>query len=269
LISYLVRLACVHIAVVPIWEGLAEHRWTEAQLEQLQARLEPYNFLADMQWPVQAERAGGVLTVDLLKKKGLGWMEDLIGSDVGPKPVVNLLGRIVPNGWYDYEKLHYCQRFDGLFRGTVDDAARRVFPSQVAANGLELEGLAVGPWHILIHHEIAAKGLLPSLGRVTIKSTMAQTATDQAAMACALERYRLASGQFPENLQALAPRFAARLANDVITGEPFRYRRLDDGRFVLYSVGWNQKDDGGVAGATMYDEQEGDWVWRYPAASGK
>ena len=84
-------------------------------------------------------------------------------------------------------------------------------------------------------------------------------------MACALERYRLANGQFPENLQALVPRFIAHLPNDVITGEPFKYRRAGDGRFVLYSVGWNEKDDGGVPGKTMFDETEGDWVWEYPA----
>jgi hypothetical protein len=94
---------------------------------------------------------------------------------------------------------------------------------------------------------------------------MAQTATDQAAIACALERYRLANGQFPENLQALVPHFAAHLPNDAITGESFKYRRTDDGRFVLYSVGWNEKDDGGVPGETQFDRTQGDWVWEYPA----
>ena len=38
----------------------------------------------------------------------------------------------------------------------------------------------------------------------------------------------------------------------------------DEGRFVLYSVGWNEKDDGGVPGKTRFDESEGDWVWEYP-----
>jgi hypothetical protein len=34
------------------------------------------------------------------------------------------------------------------------------------------------------------------------------------------------------------------LPKDAITGESYRYRRTDDGQFVLYSVGWNEKDDG-------------------------
>src|SRR5260221_12445208 len=48
LISYLVRIACVQIAIQPIWEGLAEHAWSDAQLQQLQARLQSYNLVADL-----------------------------------------------------------------------------------------------------------------------------------------------------------------------------------------------------------------------------
>ena len=280
LISYLVRLACVQIDIQPIWEGLAEHRWTDTQLKQLQARLEPYDFLADMQCPLRAERAGGVLSVDLLKEKGLGLLTTL-ANDGGPAspdwvPPLILLARIAPAGWYDQEKLHYCLLYDDEFRGSMDEASRRVFPRQIAANVakrgtfakdngfLHWGSPAQGTWHAIIHHEIVAAMLLPFLSGVPIKAAAAQTATDQAAVACARERYRLANSQFPENLQALLPRFITHLPNDVITGESFKYRRTDDGRFVLYSVGWNEKDDGGVPGKTMFDETEGDWVWEYP-----
>jgi hypothetical protein len=283
LISYLVRIACVHIAIQPIWEGLAEHRWTDVQLQQLQARLESCDFLADMQRPLQAERAAGVLTVDLLKKKGLDLLIDLGDGTVSPirfdqwqRPLLYVLGRIVPSGWYDLEKLHYCLLNDAEFRGSVDEASQRVFPGQITANAskwtMEKETRSIetgvptqGFWHAIIHHEFVAALLLPALHRIPIKAAAAQTASDQAAIACALERYRLANGQFPQDLQALVPRFAAHLANDVITGDPFKYRRTDDGRFILYSVGWNEKDDGGVPGKTLFDETEGDWVWEYPA----
>ena len=107
--------------------------------------------------------------------------------------------------------------------------------------------------------------LLPALGKASLKAAMAQTAADQAALACVLERYRLASGQFPETLEALAPRFLSPLPHDLLTGRPYQYRRAEDGQFVLYSVGWNEKDDGGTPGKTLFDEQQGDWVWRYPA----
>ena len=50
-----------------------------------------------------------------------------------------------------------------------------------------------------------------------------------------------------------------------------KYRREADGQFVLYSVGLDGVDDGGV---TVFkkglkrptaDPEHGDWVWKYPA----
>jgi hypothetical protein len=264
LISYLVRLAFVKVAIQPIWEGLAEHRWTDAQLQQLQGRLEPYNFLSDMQWSLQTERATEVLTLDLLRMKGLGLLIDN-SSPWWNEQTLKLLGRFVPSGWYEMEKLNYCLRFDDQLRGSVDASSRRVFPRQINSNELAAKALTNGTWHAIICHQLVARTLLADIAWLPCPVAMAQTATDQAAIACALERYRLANGQFPENLQALVPRFITHLPNDVITGEPFKYRRNDDGRFVLYSVGWNEKDDGGVPGSVWFDKTEGDWVWEYPA----
>jgi hypothetical protein len=43
-----------------------------------------------------------------------------------------------------------------------------------------------------------------------------------------------------------------------------RHRTISrDGKFLLYSVGWNETDDGGTAG-TLADVKKGDWVWPYP-----
>ena len=71
---------------------------------------------------------------------------------------------------------------------------------------------------------------------------------DLARVAIALERYRLAHGEYPESLDALAPQFIAKLPHDIINGQPLHYRRTADGQFVLYSVGWNETDDGGEVG---------------------
>ena len=53
-------------------------------------------------------------------------------------------------------------------------------------------------------------------------------------------------------------------AYDLITDKPYKYRRTIDGQFVLYSIGWDEKDDGGVPGKSLFDEKQGDWVWQYP-----
>ena len=54
-------------------------------------------------------------------------------------------------------------------------------------------------------------------------------------------------------------------AIDPETGRPYRYRLNADGTYVLYSVGWNQRDDGGVevkeGNGVLRDYTKGDWVW--------
>ena len=94
-------------------------------------------------------------------------------------------------------------------------------------------------------------------------------------MGCALELYWHQHGRYPESLAALGPASLESLPHDLITGQPLHYRLTTDGRFVLYSVGWDEKDDGGmfpttVAGQSRVNwksnpDETGDWVWQYPA----
>jgi hypothetical protein len=112
--------------------------------------------------------------------------------------------------------------------------------------------------------------LLPSLGGFAKKTAQAHTSVDLARVAIALERYRLAHGEFPATLEAIAPQFIAPVPHDVIGGGLLKYRLTDDGQFVLYSIGWNETDDGGVVvskegSPSEVDRDRGDWVWRYPA----
>ena len=74
-----------------------------------------------------------------------------------------------------------------------------------------------------------------------------QSSIDLARVACALERYRIAHGEYPETLDALAPQFIAQLPHDIINGiaDIALSPREANGKFILYSVGWNETDDGG------------------------
>ncbi|HTQ50684.1 MAG TPA: hypothetical protein VMJ12_08230, partial [Candidatus Acidoferrales bacterium] len=108
----------------------------------------------------------------------------------------------------------------------------------------------------------------PALASAVKIFARAQVTIDLARVACALERYRLAHGQYPEVLDALAPQFIGKLPHDIINGQPLHYRRTVNGNFMLYSVGWNEKDDGGQVVLTKngsVDREKGDWVWQYPA----
>ncbi len=118
-----------------------------------------------------------------------------------------------------------------------------------------------------IRHRVFATMMLPALFRVPEKTAFAQTEVDLMTVACALERYRLAERTYPEQLASLAPRFMVAVPHDIINGQPLKYRRTASGKFVLYSVGWNEKDDGGVTALGKdghLDRNHGDWALEYP-----
>ncbi len=269
LISYLVRIAVFHIALQPIWEGLAEHRWSDAQLRELQTAIEEYNFIANIKGPLEAEHAAGILTVDLLAEGKL-WFNELAGdpSNAGSK-AANVFGRALPHGWYEMEKLTYCRLSHLQMDGVYDAAQMRVNPAKVKSNAEALERAFAGrnPFTtIFTRHQLLAAVMLPALGNMSMKGAMAQVAADQAVIACALERYRLANGQFPAKLDALTPDFIAKLPHDIISGQPYIYLTMQSAQFMLYSIGWNEKDDGGkvVLKGEALDPEQGDWVWQYP-----
>ena len=271
LISYLVRIACLQQAIQAIWEGLAEHHWSDAQLQELQNRLQKYNLIADVERPLHGERNAGILTVDLLYRQKYQ-LTDLWDSLELPRDTfkfLNVLGRMAPHGWYYQEQRNYCRIFDLEFAGTLAPSKKRVFPTQVRTNSDEFQrllasGRAGRTLNAFVHHQVTVGVLLPSLEGIPWKAAFAQATLEQAMLACSLERFRLAHGKFPEELAALVPGFISPLPNDVVTGERYRYSRENDGQFVLYSVGWNLKDDGGMPGATLNDNRHGDWVWQYP-----
>jgi hypothetical protein len=64
-----------------------------------------------------------------------------------------------------------------------------------------------------------------------------QASVRQAITACALQRYQMRKGAYPEDLSALVPEFVKEVALDSVTGERMRYRPDSRSDFLLYSVG--------------------------------
>ena len=148
----------------------------------------------------------------------------------------------------------------------ANDQAQTVSPNKVTQN----ESAADAQLSYFHFYGIFARMIFSGIANAVKKYTYGQESIDLARIAIALERFRLAHGNYPESLDALAPEFMAEIPHDIIGGQPLHYRRTDDGQFVLYSVGWNETDDGGVVvlnkGSTpSVNRDEGDWVWRYPS----
>ena len=271
LISFLVRGNCRELAVQTIWEGLAQRAWSESQLQQLQAHVQRYDCREALKHALEVEHAGGLATPGLVRKYGINYvltLADLPASDSLPEPASRLAGFLIPTGWVYMEKLSYSRFFQMQRRPLVDERGAiktHISPAAVADSAAEVRRqLKTGLLSVLLNHKLFAGFLVPPISKVSLRAAKAQTSTDHAALACALERYRLATGAFPERLEALVPQFMARLPNDFLTGESHKYRRTSEGGFILYSVGWNETDDGGVPGEQLYDDRQGDWTWSYP-----
>jgi hypothetical protein len=268
IISQLVRFACFQITLQPIYQGLAEHNWSDTQLAELESELKKVDFLAGYLWSVRGERAAHAKVIDWLEqKRSRYWaLEDM--QDSSQQAVMNNFWRtmqfyLMPKGWFDQNKIRLAQFHQEFDLPMVNDEQHVVLPQKAA-----LTDKAVEKFNKATPYNVFVRLLLPSIGGFARRTAQGQTAVDLSRVAVALERYRLAHGQYPESLDALSPQFMAQVPHDVIGGQPLKYRREADGTFVLYSVGWNERDDGGVfgfpPGGTIPKYDLGDVVWRYP-----
>jgi hypothetical protein len=269
LISHLVRLAMVQLMLQPIWEGLAAHKWSDAQLVALDAELARLDFLAAYRLGMHGELGGQTGEMDLLRRhpeklQDLAGLTGLDGGKIGPSLPGGFIVHLIPAGWL-YQNEYRCAHMMVNYYLPLADVSRGTFSPDLARRGdaaLATETKAASLFNLY------ERLMLPTLGNAARKFAYGQESVDLARVAIALERYRLAHGEFPESLDALAPQFIAKLPHDIINGQPLHYRRTSDGQFVLYSVGWNETDDGGEVGLTKngnVDINTGDWVWRYPA----
>lgn len=82
-----------------------------------------------------------------------------------------------------------------------------------------------------------------------------------ASTAIALERYQLFASKLPDRLDELVPSFLGSMPQDPFDGQPMRYCRTENG-YLVYSVGFNQRDDGGAAAPPNADRyKEGDLLF--------
>jgi len=257
LISYLVRIAIVAIDLQPIWEGLAEHKWSDEQLVALDAELGKLDFLADYESVMRGERSFAIASFENQRLT-----REIISGLENGSLITNKL-TLMPSAYFYQNELAFAQLDQQWILPLIDTNSRIVSPAalQRANDAIRAEMKHYSPY------KVQALMLFPVISSTVRKSAAIQVSIDLARVACALERYRLAHGEYPETLEALAPQFIGKLPHDIIGGQPLHYRRTDDGKFLLYSVGWNETDDGGqvvLKPDGSEDREKGDWVWQYP-----
>ena len=264
------RAAMLRFCVQPIWEGLAGHRWNEAQLLTLQQRFTNMDLLPEFNVWARGETITLMNLADqfhaFLQGRGSPWGDRLASAEDSDRFWAWLFRVVYPVGWLYQDKVWIYRFYE---RRT--DVSKALDLSN-AQQWLAEMRRAIDPAFLIM--------VAPKLQEVVREGAQGvlffQTVCQEVTVACALERCRLAQGQYPASLDALVPTWLKQIPTDLLvpSGAPLKYRREADGGFVLYSVGLNGVDDQGKPGLPQKDWRgvqsdsprldEGDWVWRQP-----
>lgn len=257
LVASMIHVAVSGISVGAIAYGLESRSWRDSDLAALQQQLAEINLL-----PIVGEsfRYTRNTSCHMLDTSSVNELIATMG--VKTNAASDLGSWFVPSGWIYQNKAVIASLESGIIEA-MDFTNLTVSPTKAKAVNYRTEDefRRTTPWNF-----IAARSI-PSFTKAVEAMARNQTWVDQAQIACALERYRLANGKYPAALTALTPGFLDKIPHDIITGKPMPYILVNDQTFKLYSIGWNEVDDGGITAHQSdgkEDRENGDWVWQYP-----
>jgi len=247
LCSFKTRAAIFRIGCFAIGDGLARQAWSDAQIHLLQTLMAKQELLRGLELALKGDAASALQSLAAIRADG--GLIDCRGFE-------SL--RWVPRGWFGQNEATFAEHIYLRALPTFNASIRRVNPTAANADADGLKSLRLTPYSVYSHWR------LPDTRAAVRCAAYAQTRNDQALLACALERHRIAMGCFPESLDALVPDYMPELPRDVVAGASLRYRVSPNGGFQLWSVGWNERDEEGLVskssrGTILIDE--GDWVW--------
>lgn len=258
LLSGLVRIAMLQTLGNAVWSGLAINAWDDSAARQIADDLAPLALLKEWHFAMNSERAAMNTMFDQLVKGTGKDRARVLAGVLGSGGTNGALWGLIPTGWLRRNQL-WLNRY-------ADEAVERLDPIQERFRPVESRhspeslrsSFFLGRYYALA--VIAA----PAYDRIEQRYLATHTFVRQIQTACALERFRQTRGEYPQTMDALVPDFIDAVPRDVMDGQPLRYRRNADRRFVLYSIGQNGKDDGGALSDKAEDAL--DWVWQYPGS---
>ncbi len=262
LVEAMINVAITGVYVNTIQDGFRLNAWQEPQMAAIQAQLAGLNLVPYVADAVRMEQVGAIELGEKVNFRKLMTGETFGNKTKGFLKIRSHVYDLMPRGWV-YQNILYSAEFMQNQIDRFDPTNEVVFPRKWDQSDGEMNAVFD---HFSFFHLWATMST-PNFKKAIQALAYNQTLANETQIVCALERYRLAHGNYPETLDALIPQFIEHLPHDLIGGEPLHYRRTDDGKFLLYSVGWNETDDGGQVVLTKdgsVDRTQGDWVWSYP-----
>jgi hypothetical protein len=287
-ISHFIRFRWVTLAQRVTWEALQAKDWTDSELAALQREWESPNFFVGLPETAALARASTIALCDYQRRNpppGPTLREFISALINSPHRAWDA----TTSGWRNARYRNYESYEDETawllyFRDCELDYRRALSanswselralssasnsrPAQASNSVLGAEALRnIGP---------GAYGGYQRQGLTLLaRAAEAEARRRLLVTAIAIERFRLANHSYPDSLSNLVPDFLESPAKDFMDGELLRYRRTDDDRFLLYSVGTDGRDDHGQLltqgspspiGASFGRPEGPDIVWPLPA----
>ena len=266
LVGGMMDVALTGVYVQVVTEGLRLGVWQRPQLAEIQRQLETVNLVESVVAAFQCER---LTRLTAFESGHLGKIMVEIQMAFAPPATPELFQRLklasyrlldfVPKGWL-YRNMATVGALDQEYLDAVEPGRGVIFPCGIDAAAEHTESVLKER-----RVETFIAGIAyPIFTRAWQTTAQTQASVRQAMTACALQRYQMMKGAYPEDLGALAPEFVKAVALDPVTGEWMQYRPDSRSDFLLYSVGWNGVDEGGkvcYAQGGRADPVNGDWVW--------
>jgi hypothetical protein len=256
-----------------LWEGLIDHRWSDEQLARFQDILTRRDYALGLIRAIECERnvAGYELERILADRLGRLHQLDALGGNNSPSEAEEYstaISVLMPDGWFRQNQAQLMLGYQILLdsaRTAMKPAARTEALKEARALDEVADRFLLEASTHTTPRNFLVRRLLPSLGKASQRAHRAITLTRLGAVACALERHQRAHGRYPESLLDLGPATLKALPDDWMSGQPFHYRRTENGRFELWSVGPDGKDDGGVYRTRNRKNnsisEDRDWPW--------
>lgn len=256
------RTACIELMLDILGNALKRLTFTEEQLARLQEAFQFTPVREGLSNVLVTERVLGIQAYAYPPLLATGDEDWRGGDDAAPLlEVSSSLGVFVP------DRKRYFGGMEELIAGIrlpypdarkiFDRVAERIDPRY----RWRLETAPGQPRRRRHHHHAPLPSfskMLVSYNNLPLMAAQNEAYLGQCAAAIALERYRVAQGTLPERLDLLAPAYLAAPPIDPFDLQPLRYLPKDQG-YILYSVGLNGADDGGVPGE---NPGEGDLVFQ-------
>lgn len=263
LVAAMIRVAIAGLYLETASEGLKLRAWSATEMAVLQEQLSSLALLPGATRALQTEPIAVVAGLERVPARTLAGV--LYFSPPKPgffeqfKEPRYLLVKWMPRGWRHQNMVTVLKRAE---RTLPYLDSKTVSPKNIERINSEVRSLASfsSPYTFL------SDMFFPLFSKALQTTARREIEARQIFLALALERYRVARGEYPPKLTTLVPEFLNEVPRDIINGGELVYDQ-ENGAYVIYSVGWNESDDGGraindKAGKPVLTE--GDWVWQMP-----